>query len=269
MDNSQEMTTPLERFYTFWWVIAGFVGFGLLAIIVYTVGGKETDELYESTMATRLKTKAEVDSAQVEQMAKVKPDMEAGLAKLNAQQPIASNKVVPGSPTGIKEAEEMADKIEAEEAAKAAAEAAANPPKEGDPPKVEAQKLTISTTNPGAGQPTMHFLEKELTAVAGKPIELTFKNPDTVLVTGHNLVICKPGKLAAVGADAMSKAADPEFAKAGYVPTSDDVIIGSKLLLPNQREVLKFTIDEPGDYPYVCTFPGHSSIMHGVLKVTK
>jgi azurin len=30
-----------------------------------------------------------------------------------------------------------------------------------------------------------------------------------------------------------------------------------------------FAPDEPGDYPYICTFPGHWRVMKGVMKVTK
>lgn len=275
MDNRQEMTTPLERFFTFWWILAGFVGFGLLALIVYVVGGKDTDEAYESAMGTRLATKAEIDTAQTSELQKVKIDLSAGVAALSGAKPAASDKVVPGSPTGIEIANEIVaeqaaqEKLEAEaEAAKAAALALANP---GAPvkPKVEVQKLVITASNPAAAQPPMQFVEKELTAVAGKAVELTFKNPDTMLVTGHNVVICKPGKLDVVTAAATASAADPEFAKRGYVPESDDIIIGSKLLMPNEKQVLKFTIDEPGDYPYVCTFPGHFILMKGVLKVTK
>jgi uncharacterized protein len=33
---------------------------------------------------------------------------------------------------------------------------------------------------------------------------------------------------------------------------------------------LTFKVPEiVGDYPYVCTFPGHWSIMNGVMKVVK
>jgi azurin len=34
-----------------------------------------------------------------------------------------------------------------------------------------------------------------------------------------------------------------------------------------QSEVISFTAPEPGDYPYVCTFPGHAQLMRGVMKV--
>jgi len=33
---------------------------------------------------------------------------------------------------------------------------------------------------------------------------------------------------------------------------------------------LRFTApDKPGEYPYICTFPGHWRIMQGVMKVVK
>ena len=36
------------------------------------------------------------------------------------------------------------------------------------------------------------------------------------------------------------------------------------------REVLEFTAPEkPGDYEFVCTFPGHYMLMRGIMKVVK
>ncbi|MFT5104446.1 MAG: azurin [Pseudoalteromonas tetraodonis] len=252
MDDSQEMTTPLNRFFTFWWILAGFAVFGLLALIASLFSDSGDDKEYSAIMATRLATQSEVVAAQKKQLEEVKLDLTAGVVALKATKPTASTTAVPGSPTH--------QNMMAEMAAKAAADAAAAA-------SPDAQKLTVHTTNPTAGEPPMQFKETELTAEAGKPIELNFLNVDTLLVTGHNIVICKPGTRDAVAALAMSMAADPEFVKTGYVPTDDDVIAASKLLTPGQSEVVKFTLTEPGDYPYVCTFPGHSFLMKGVLKV--
>ena len=44
MDNSQEMTTPLNRFFTFWWILAGFAVFGVLALVAYLVSGGSNDD---------------------------------------------------------------------------------------------------------------------------------------------------------------------------------------------------------------------------------
>ena len=96
---------------------------------------------------------------------------------------------------------------------------------------------------------------------------LTFENPD---VLQHNLVFTKIGKKEAVGALADAMLIDPEALKKHYVPTSDDIIASSKLVNPSQSEVIEFTVPkEPGDYPYICTFPGHWRLMNGTLKVTK
>ncbi|WP_448633457.1 plastocyanin/azurin family copper-binding protein [Pedobacter panaciterrae] len=47
-------------------------------------------------------------------------------------------------------------------------------------------------------------------------------------------------------------------------------MFATKLLNPEEKVTLQFTApDKPGDYPFLCTFPGHWSIMNGVMKVTK
>ncbi len=40
----------------------------------------------------------------------------------------------------------------------------------------------------------------------------------------------------------------------------------TKLLDLSKEEALEFTLPAPGDYPFVCSFPGHGIIMRGVLK---
>jgi len=103
---------------------------------------------------------------------------------------------------------------------------------------------------------------KELTVKSGKKVKLTFANTD---VMPHNLLIVKPGK-----ADAIMNAAIVMGAKGfenGFIPEGGDVIWHTKLLDHAKEEVLEFTAPAPGDYPYICSFPGHGIIMRGVLKV--
>ena len=52
----------------------------------------------------------------------------------------------------------------------------------------------------------------------------------------------------------------------GFIPASDDVLHHTKLLDMSKEEVLEFTLPAAGDYPFVCSFPGHGIIMRGVLK---
>ena len=225
--------------------------FGLLTLIAYVIGGKGEDQAYQQRSAERLATRSEVDVDQAKQMSSFKLDLAAGAAKLSSQKPVASTKAVPGSPTH--------DKLMAEMAAKADAEAAANS-------DASAVKLVLTATNSAKGEPPLQYVEKELSVPAGASVELTFSNPDVQM---HNVVICKIGKSDGVVALALAMAADPEAMAKGYIPESEDIIVASKLLTVGQREVVKFTAPaEPGDYPYVCTFPGHAALMHGILKVT-
>ena len=121
----------------------------------------------------------------------------------------------------------------------------------------------------------MQYDKKEFTVKAGEKVAILFTNKACPLQ--HNLVILKPGTDAAYGtaADAMmQKDAAAAMAKA-YLPddaTSKAAVIAAstKLIGTGQNEKIEFTAPaEPGDYPYICTFPGHRFLMKGVMKVTK
>ena len=59
-----------------------------------------------------------------------------------------------------------------------------------------------------------------------------------------------------------------QFAKY-YLPESPEILAtSSRLIGLGQSDFIEFTAPaNPGDYPYLCTFPGHWRLMHGVLKV--
>ena len=109
----------------------------------------------------------------------------------------------------------------------------------------------------------MKYDVTELKVKAGKKVKLTFVNPDAL---PHNFVITKPGTATAVAAAAVNLGADGF--KVGFLPKSDDILHATKLLDRGETEVLEFNAPTtPGDYEFVCTFPGHSILMRGVLKV--
>ena len=111
----------------------------------------------------------------------------------------------------------------------------------------------------------LQFALKEFTVKAGKKIKLTFVNPDFM---PHNLVIVQPGAADEVGLAAMQLGA--KGFELQWVPESDKVIVSTKLIDHKGEHVLEFTApEEPGDYQYVCTFPGHHILMRGVMKVTE
>lgn len=112
---------------------------------------------------------------------------------------------------------------------------------------------------------------KEIAVQAGQLVKLTFVNPaDSTNMQPHNIIIGTAGSLQGLIAAANDPAnfADPSFLQ-NPVPKSDLILHHSKLLKPGESETLEFTLEEPGDYPYVCTYPGHALLMNGILKVTE
>jgi azurin/lysophospholipase L1-like esterase len=102
-----------------------------------------------------------------------------------------------------------------------------------------------------------------LTVKAGKKVKLTLANPDFM---PHNLVITNPGKGTEMGNLAIAMGADG-FAKQ-FIPESKEILHHTKLLNKGESETLEFTAPTtPGDYDYVCTFPGHTLLMRGILRV--
>jgi azurin len=100
---------------------------------------------------------------------------------------------------------------------------------------------------------------------AAKPVQILLSNPDAM---PHNLVIGQPGSLQEIGTKGgvMPPPADPE-AKA-YVPDTPLVLQATRLLNAGETARLNFTAPaKPGQYVYVCTFPGHWIRMYGVMLV--
>jgi hypothetical protein len=54
----------------------------------------------------------------------------------------------------------------------------------------------------------------------------------------------------------------------GFIPKDDSIIASIGLVQPGESAKVTFKAPrENGDYPYVCTFPGHSLSMRGIMKV--
>lgn len=61
---------------------------------------------------------------------------------------------------------------------------------------------------------------------------------------------------------------DPKAGEKSYVPDLPEVINFVPVVDPGAQHVLHFKAPEkPGDYPSICTFPGHWQAMQGVLRV--
>ena len=102
---------------------------------------------------------------------------------------------------------------------------------------------------------------------AGKPVQIVFENND---IMPHNVVFTEPGALTKVGLAAEEMATQPDATARHYVPNMREVMHYTKMLQPSQSERLTFTAPKKvGEYPYVCTFPGHWRRMYGTMHVVE
>lgn len=125
--------------------------------------------------------------------------------------------------------------------------------------KVE-QVITINVL-----KDVMKFDKSVINVKAGSTVQIIIDNPDFMQ---HNFVLIKPKTTDMVGAAADKLAQDPNGAKMNYVPKMAEVLEATPLINPAGKYTLTFKVpDAAGDYPYICTFPGHWRIMQGVMKV--
>jgi azurin len=126
-------------------------------------------------------------------------------------------------------------------------------------PNYEEDATLVVGTVPG-----LKYDNTLLTVKAGAHVRLVFKNNDDML---HNLVIVNPGRGDAIGQAALALGLDG--LASNYVPDSADVLHHTALLQPGGTEAIFFIApDKPGDYEFLCTFPGHFQLMRGILRVT-
>jgi azurin len=120
------------------------------------------------------------------------------------------------------------------------------------------QEITVKTL------PGLKYDTEVITVKPGQKVKLTLENDDDML---HNLVITEPEQADAVGETALKLGLDGEALQ--YVPDMDQVLFFVKVLQPESAESIYFEVPEaPGDYQFVCTFPGHYMTMRGIIRVT-
>ena len=130
------------------------------------------------------------------------------------------------------------------------------------------RQKNLQTIKIGTIPERLLFTKDTLKAKAGQPVKLIFSNPDA---TEHNfLILAKGTPIQEIGEAANAMATDPEAAKKHYIPDDKRILHATKMLKQGETQALRFQAPtEPGDYPYLCTFPGHWTIMKGILVVSE
>jgi azurin len=126
----------------------------------------------------------------------------------------------------------------------------------------EPREITIKGTD------NLKFSIELIEASPGETIRLTLEvvsnMPKTAM--GHNIAIVDKGADVQEFVMQSMSAKDNEY----IAPALEGQIIAfTKMIGGGETSVIEFTVpDEPGDYVYVCTFPGHYFAgMKGILRV--
>lgn len=108
--------------------------------------------------------------------------------------------------------------------------------------------------------------QKSFTVKSGITVRLTFENVSPI-PQPHNWVLGKPGSKDKLIGASVTYATNPQAAARGFVMDDPDIITATRLLQPSEKQTIEFVAGPPGEYPYLCTFPGHATLMNGVMKV--
>ena len=114
---------------------------------------------------------------------------------------------------------------------------------------------------------SMKYSLLRIEAKAGQEIKISLTNTGTMpkAAMGHNLVVLKKDTDIKAFADAAIMAAATEYIPASM---SDKIIAHTKLLGAKESDEITFTLSEPGEYTYLCSFPAHYLTgMRGVIVV--
>jgi len=118
------------------------------------------------------------------------------------------------------------------------------------------------------GNDQMQYNIKAFEVTEGQKVVLSFKHIGQLpaMAMGHNVVILEKGTVVPNFATKCAPAKDT-----GYIPQDEEskeqMIIYTKMLGGGESDEVSFTAPAAGEYPFICSFPGHWAIMQGVMTV--
>ena len=125
--------------------------------------------------------------------------------------------------------------------------------------KEDTIKITLNSND------KMQYDLSEIDVYEGQTVVLTLNHTGTMPMAsmGHNFVLLKNG----TDLDKFEEKAG-KAQKEGYIPTDkSDIIANTKLIGGGESDTITFMAPEKGTYDYLCSFPGHYSVMKGKFNV--
>jgi len=120
----------------------------------------------------------------------------------------------------------------------------------------EPKDVRVKVYAPSNDMSSLKYEPEEIVAYEGKKLIVVFENNSTSPTMYHNLVITYKGKEQEIYSNAIKATNANDF-----IPIDKTDILGNTRML-KIGEIDSFTITVPakGDYPYICTYPGHTQM---------
>jgi azurin len=113
--------------------------------------------------------------------------------------------------------------------------------------------------------PGLKFNTSRIEAKAGEKIIFVFPNDDSSGMV-HNLAIITPGSSQIVMDAAVAMGATG--LKKNFIPEIPELLASTPQVAKGMKYTLYFAVpEEPGDYHFICTYPGHGLVMQGIFAV--
>lgn len=117
---------------------------------------------------------------------------------------------------------------------------------------------TIKVVASGETMSEINFDKKVIRVPANKELTIALTNNSTDATMPHNLVIIQSGTANEVGQNGV------RFKDNAYVnPEDKNVIAHSSIAQIGTTVYFSFTTPSPGEYEFICSYPGHWGLMKG------
>ncbi|MEM1056095.1 MAG: plastocyanin/azurin family copper-binding protein [Bacteroidota bacterium] len=108
----------------------------------------------------------------------------------------------------------------------------------------------------------MAFAVERIEAPAGARVRLVMDNTETTSrAMVHNIVVVN-------NETAIDRVGNAAVGAPQNVPDDPGIVAYTPLAGPGERVAVVFEMPPVGEYPFICTFPGHHQFMQGVLVST-
>lgn len=115
-----------------------------------------------------------------------------------------------------------------------------------------------------AAKNAMRYEDTRIEAPAGSRVRIVMDNSTTTSpAMTHNVVVLRDGEQ-----DTIFRVGGAAAGAPGNIPADPAILAYTPMAQPGGRTAVVLTMPPAGEYPFICTYPGHFTMMQGTLVST-